>query len=225
MSVKLEGSTNFRKEIFQKSKTHITTFVNNLGWLFDGVDGIRISILCVEKRKKRELQKETIYTQGPFKSFEEFKYGKNKNPIVFIKEQIFSWTDTASLPSLPREDSLDVFLQLRKTPRLDLNDKNSWRVRPDRELDATAQKPLFDLESKKCPNGFWPVFKGESFNIWEQDTGKYYTYAEYEKVVNWLYKKRLNSYKKKSSVYSEFPIHHIKDKQTLSCFKSRDCFS
>ena len=215
-----EGSKNFRMEIFKKAKTHITTFVNNLGWVFEGVDGIRINLLCLKKEKKTENK---IYIQGPFKSTTEFKSGKNKNPITFTKEQVFSWTDSASLPSLPREDSLNAFLQLRKAPRLDLNDKNSWRVQPDREMDTTAQKPLMDLKSKKCPKGFWPVFTGRSFNIWEQDTKKYYAYAE-KKVSDWLYEKRLNSYGSQNSVYSEFSLDYIKNKNTLPCFKPRIAF-
>ena len=218
-----EGSTNFRKEIFQKAKTHVTTFVNNLGWLFDGVDGIRISILCIEKNKK-EIKKENIYTQGPFKSFKEFNFGKNKPPSAFTKEQIFSWTDTASLPSLPTEESIDIFLKLRNHPWMDLNNEKTWRVRPYQEMNATGQKALMDLKSKKCPVGFWPIFKGKSFNIWNPDTGEYKANANPKEVIDWLYTKRFNSYKNKKSVHSEFPINYIRDKETLSCFKARIAF-
>lgn len=77
-----------------------------------------------------------------------------------------SWNDTASLPLLPTEASIDVFAQLRKSPRLDLNDGESWRARPNTELHGTAQKGLMDLESAKCPDGVWPVFNGESFDAW-----------------------------------------------------------
>ena len=217
-----EGSTNFRKEIFQKARTYVTTFVNNLGWLFDGVDGIRISMLCLQRGKK-EKQKD-IYAQGPFKSTVEFKSEKNKDPVIFTKEQVFSWTDSASLPSLPKKESFNVFLQLRKSPRLDLNDKSSWRVQPNIELHTTGQKSLMDLKSKKCPKGFWPVFTGRSFDIWKSDTNRYYAYANPKKVTKWLYEKRLNSYKHTNSVHSEFPAHYIRDKKTLSCFKAKIAF-
>ena len=45
------------------------------------------------------------------------------------------WSDSASLPQLPAQDSLGVFRQIRKAPRLDLDDGTSWRARPDRELE------------------------------------------------------------------------------------------
>ena len=177
-----EGSQKFREEIFQKSKVHITTYVNNLGWVFEGVDGIRISIVSLEKQSGTDLllsgkqkssqqkkiyqiknsrqtnlesnQSKTISVQGPFRSLEEFKNKKSQSPTAFTEKEVLSWTDSASLPSLPREDSLEVFLQMRKYPWLDLNDKKSWRTRPDREMDTTNQKPLMDLKSKKCPKGF-----------------------------------------------------------------------
>ena len=245
-----EGSEHFRKEIFKKSRTHITAFVNNSGWAFKGVAGFPIIILSLEKNNQTgtslEIQeknhsdshtqrhnapglsrqnKKTISIQGPFRSLKEFQIGKTKPPLFFTESDIQSWTDSASLPSLPREDSLDVFLQLRKFPRLDLNDGNPWRARPDTELHATKAKKklLIDLKSKECPKGFWPVFTGKSFDIWMPDTGKYYAYADPKKVTKWLYKKRLNGHKNRRSPHSEFSIT-VRDKSALSCFKPRIAF-
>ena len=216
-----EGSENFRMEIFRKAKTHITTLVNNLGWVFEGVDGIRINLLCLKKENKPENK---IYIQGPFKSITEFNSKKNKSPFTSKKRQLLSWTDTASLPSLPAEESVGIFLQLRKSPWMNLNDKNSWMVRPDVEMHTTKQKSLMNLRSKKCPKGFWPVFTGRSFNIWKQDTGSYYAYANPEKVVDWLYKKRLKGHRNQRSVHSEFSLDYVKNQKTLPCFKPRIAF-
>ena len=91
-------------------------------------------------------------------------------------------------------------------------------------MNATDQKSLMDLKSKKCPQGFWPIFKGKSFNIWNSDTGEYKASANPEKVINWLYQKRFNSCKNKKSVHSEFPDSYIRDRQTLPCFKPRIAF-
>ncbi len=38
--------------------------------------------------------------------------------------------------------------------------------------------------------GYWPVFKGESFDIWQADRGVYYAWADPEKMVKHLHKKR-----------------------------------
>ena len=275
-----EGSKNFRREIFKKSKTHITTLVNNSGWIFKDVDGIRIIILSLEKNqklphslerkeqtypdfrsnsqldsrraktrqvkqikdfvlemrdkretlygkhghKKHKTEKRTIYIQGPFRSLEEFKAGKNKSILSFSEKQVLSWTDSASLPSLPKEASLGVFLQMRKSPRLDLNDRKSWRAQPLQEMNTTIQKNLMDLKSLKCPKGYWPVWTGRSFDIWNPDTGKYYAYADPKKAIPWLLKKRPNRHKNLKSSHSEFSSEYVKNKQTLPCFKPRIVF-
>ncbi len=91
-------------------------------------------------------------------------------------------------------------------------------------MHTTQQKNLMDLKSKSCPEGFWKIFTGESFNIWQQDTGKYYAYANPEKVINYLYQKRLNSHKSPRSVHVEFSSDHIRNKKTLPCFKPRIAF-
>ena len=247
-----EGSQKFREEIFQKAKVHITTYVNNLGWVFEGVDGIRISIVSLEKQNETDLllseqQKSSqqqknyqiknsrqtnlesnpskaICVQGPFRSLEEFQAEKNKIPLSFTKKEVLSWTDSAVLPSLPREDSLDVFLQMRRHPRLDLNDGKSWRARPDTELHTTGSKFLMDLKSKKCPKGFWPVWTGRSFNIWKSDTKQYYAYAEPDKAIDRLYKKRINGHKNRKSTHSEFSTEYVRDESTLPCFRPRIAF-
>jgi hypothetical protein len=120
---------------------------------------------------------------------------------------------------------MEVFGRLRRAPRLGLSDSRSWRARPDRELDATNQKDLMDLASKECPKGFWPVFKGESFDIWTPDTGEYYAFADPEKVMPWLYAKRLRSGKSRAdSAHSEFTPAYRQDKATLPSYRARIAF-
>ncbi len=216
-----KGTEFYRKELFKKAFSDITMLINNRKWVFSEVHAQYI--IGLNTIQKGGLKKKNIQLSGPFNSFNDFKKNK-KLSFSFTKEQILSWTDSASLPSLPKEDSLDVFFQLRKSPRLDLNDKNSWRVRPDTELHTTGSKPLMDLKSKKCPKGFWPVFTGRSFDIWMSDTGIYYAYANPKKVNSWLYKKRLNGYKSQKSVHSEFSSGYVRNDNTLPCFKPRIAF-
>ena len=219
-----KGSESFRREIFQKARIYITTFVNNLGWLFEGVDGIRICILSLQKKEVGDKHRGKIDIQGPFKSIKQFNIGKNETPMLLYEKQILSWTDTASLPSLPTEEALNIFLQIRKSPQLDLNDKKTWKVQADREMNTTEQKQIMDLKSTKCPEGFWPVFKGESFNIWQADTGKYYAYINPSIAINWLYDKRNRGHKYKKSIYFEFSNEYIRNKKTLPCFRPRIAF-
>ena len=114
----------------------------------------------------------SLLLDGPYASFEHFRSGRVAAPAVFYGEQVATWNDSLSLPLLPTEQSVGVFLKLRRSPRLDLDDGVSWRARPQTELHATSDKEWMDLESKSCPRGLWPVFKGESFDLWTPDTGE-----------------------------------------------------
>ena len=174
-----------------------------------------------------KLKSETnkIELKGPYYSKVEFYSNVNKDGVIFNESDIKNWNDTWSFPALSDQYSADIFRQLRTYPRLDHNEVGKWRTRPDSELHATAQKSLMDLASISCPNGFYPVYKGKSFNIWEPDTKQYYAFAHPDKTNDWISTKRINANKRKgNSPHKEFDIEYIVDKKTLPVNKPRIAF-
>ncbi len=218
-----EGSKMFRSAIFSEAtRVDVTTLVNKGGWVFDDVtQKYTIGLLCVVHGKPK---KESITLLGPYASKVKFLEGIEKEAAAFHSSDLLSWNDSAALPLLPTEESIGVFVQLRKSPRLDLNESGEWRVRPDRELDATNDRPLMDFNSEECPDGFWPVYKGKSFNLWTPDTGTYYAWADPEIVCQRLQTKRLRGNKNKRSAHSEFTAQNLQNPQTLPCFAPRVAF-
>lgn len=219
-----KGSTEFRKAMFVNSTTvDLTMLLNRGGWVFDEAEHrYTISLCGIECGTS---QGRSIGLRGPFATREAFDASHNAPPSRFSAAEVQSWNDTASLPLLPTEESVEIFAQLRRSPRVDLNVPHSWRARPDTELHATAQKPLMDLKSEQCPKGFWPVFKGETFDIWTPDTGEYYAFADPDTVIPWLYGKRLRSGKSRSdSAHSEFSPAYRQNKATLACHRARIAF-
>ena len=81
-----------------------------------------------------------------------------------------------------------------------------------------------DLNSKECPEGFWPVYKGASFNLWTPDTGIYYAWADPEPVLDFLQRKRHRAGNNRRSVHSEFPPQYRQDRKTLPCYRARIAF-
>ena len=217
-----KGSEQFRTTMFEKAaRVDVTMLVNNRQWVFSEVHPqYSIGLLCV---KHGEIQEESIYLRGPYATRSGFDAGVVKQPAAFYSAEVRKWNDSASLPLLPNEESVDVFAQLRKSPRLDLNAPGQWRARPDRELDATNQKYLMDVESEDCPDGFWPVYKGESFDLWTPDTGTYYAWADPEPVTQWIQSKRLRGARNRRSPHSEFSPEHLRP-ETLPCFAPRVAF-
>ncbi len=165
----------------------------------------------------------TLPLRGPYRSFDRFKEGVQHEPARFLVSDVMGWTDTAALPLLPTEESVEVFAQLRKAPRLDLDDGESWRARPYRELDATNDKSLM-LFSEECLQGFWLVYKGQSFDIWKPDTGTYYAYADPATLLPHLQAKRQRASRSSLSPFSEFDQAWITDQSTLPCLHPRIAF-
>jgi len=218
-----KGSTEFRTEIFDRANDiDITMLLNNRQWFFEDVHPqYTIGLVTI---KKEHVDRTPVALRGPYASLDHYRGSVIREPAVFYGTEIKEWNDTASLPLLPTDESAEVFTQLRKAPRLDLDDRTSWRAIPHRELDATNDKRHMDIKSKDCPEGFWPVYKGESFDIWNPDTGTYYAWADPKVVLPVLQQKRLRGGRNKRSAFSEFGLKWLRDPATLPCLEARIAF-
>ena len=220
-----KGSTLFRNTIFGESQqVEVTMLLNRAGWVFDEAEHrYTIGLVCIEHGAPEE---KSICLRGPYSTLAGFKAGVVREPGAFYSSDVRNWNDSASLPLLPNEESVGVFTQLRKSPRLDLNSARQWRARPIQgDMNATFQKPLMDLESEECPDGFWPVYKGESFDLWTPDTSTYYAWADPEPALQWIQSKRLKAVKsRRNSAHGEFLPQHLRNPKTLPCFAPRVAF-
>jgi len=213
-----KGGDEFRKELLANAEVlDLTMLVNTGRWAFDMGPRYTIGLTAITRGKgagECELR-----LSGPYANLKRFRSGVRRAPVMFRAREVEAWNDTASLPLLPSDESVEVFAQLRKSPRLDLNDGRGWRARPHRELDATNDKHVMDLESKRCPEGFWPVYKGASFDLWTPDTGTYYAWAEPERVLGHLQNKRIRANRR--SAFAEFSEGWRSDVATLPCLTPR----
>jgi hypothetical protein len=217
-----KGSTEFRQEVFSHAEgVDVTMLLNNKQWFFEDVHPqYTIGLVALERR---QAEKTPVALRGPYPSQECYERGVGE-AAVFYGAEIQSWNDTASLPLLPTDESVEVFARLRKAPRLDQNDGRSRRARPHTELHATNDKGLMDLKSKDCPKGFWPVLKGESFDLWTPGTGIYYAWADPKKVLPHLQRKRLQGGRIRNSRLSEFDPTVLRDPKSLPCMSPRIAF-
>ena len=70
----------------------------------------------------------------------------------------------------------------------------------------------------------WPVYKGESFNLWDPDTNIYYASAVSEQIIKDLDEKRRSQCKTRSSAFAELDRETINNPATLPCSKPRIAF-
>jgi hypothetical protein len=219
-----KGSEEFRKKVFATAAdVDVTMVLNRGGWVFDEAEH-RYTIALTTISHGQSLG-DTIGLRGPFATLATFDAGHDAPATRFAPFDVAAWNETASLPLLPTDQSIEIFAQLRRSPRLDANIASSWRARPDREMDTTLQKELMDLRSETCPKGYWPIYKGESFDNWSPDAGVSYAFGDPEVIIPWLYSKRLRSGKtQRDSVHTEFAAAFRQDKATLACFHPRIAF-
>jgi hypothetical protein len=218
-----KGSALFREDVYAGAKdVSITTLVNNRQWVFAEIHPqYTVGLVALTAGKP---EGDTIALRGPFNTLERFVAGHRAKPTRFKPTDVTSWTDTASLPLLPSDQSLPVFAQMRKHPRLDFNDGKSWRARPYTEVHATNDKELLDLESEARPKGCWSVFKGESFDLWEPDSASYYAWADPKTVLPELVKTQKRGAKLTASPFFEFPAERIGKEKLLPCQFPRIAF-
>ena len=214
-AVAAKGSESFRKELFLVAQSiDVTTLQNTGQWIFDIHPQYTIALTCLSKSG---VDKQGITMKGPFNSLQKYRAGVAETALRFPSDEVLGWSGDGALPLLPSSYSIEVFSQLRKAPRLDLCEEGLWRARPDTEMHGTAQKHMMDLENEDCPNGFLPVYKGGSYDLWQPDRGIYYAWANPKIVLPWLQDKRLRAHKgKRDSVHKEFSREYIEDKTTLA---------
>lgn len=216
-----KGSTAFRKQLLASAEVlDLTILVNNRRWAFPNVHPQYTIGLTAITRCKGGGEPE-LRLSGPFANLKRFRAAAGKEPVSFRAREVEAWNDTASIPLLPSDESVEVFAQLRKSPRLDLDDGVSWRARPQMELHSTQDKKWMDVEEVR-PEGFWPVYKGASFDLWTPDTGTYYAWADPKTLLDRLQAKRKRANKR--SAFAEFDDGWREDLETLPCLKSRIAF-
>ena len=88
-----------------------------------------------------------------------------------------------------------------------------------RELNASDDKAHFDFDSG--PQGMWPVYKGESFDIWNPETGVVYAYADPTEITAVLQARRLNQIRIRRSALYGRSREWAEDPSTLPARQAR----
>ena len=120
-AIAAKGSTDFRKEMFKRAaQVDVTMLMNRAGWVFDDAEHrYTIGLVCIAHGTPAE---KSILLRGPYATETAFRDGIRRLTSAFNREDVLAWNDSASLPLLPDPGSAAVFAQLRKAPRLDLNE-------------------------------------------------------------------------------------------------------
>lgn len=219
-----KGSEAFRTELLANSASlDVTTLVNNRGWVFENVHP-QFSIALAAIARHDSAEDRNLVLSGPYYQRAVFQKGQVAEPATFTFEAVKSWSETAALPLVSSRQDADVFLKLRAHPSFGEQDDRGWRARPFQgDVNAVAQKEFFDFKATPSRSR-WPVWGGESFDLWTPDTGKRYAVANAEELTEWLQEKRIASWSRAAGAFSQFSERSVRDARTLPCRHARIAF-
>ncbi|MBI4306887.1 MAG: hypothetical protein HY678_11265 [Chloroflexi bacterium] len=216
-----QGLTSWRKVVLEQGRFHdATILLNSRNWVFDEVHP-QLWIALTALRKGTQFSGEAT-TRGPFGSMDSYARGIADRPARIPVAGLLQWSDVASFPLIPSPRAGDVYLKMRQHSRFD-SPLHPWKARPVREFDATNDKHLMILDPKGR-KGLWPVYGGESFNLWEPDTGRYYAWIDPKVATDHLLQKRRSQARTRSSAFYGMPPEWINDPESLSLLHPRVVF-
>jgi hypothetical protein len=226
-----DATEEFRREVLTEGEFLDLTFLRNKSeWAFSGV-GARYTISLCSLRRTQVSNNPTVPLRGPYTDSASFEKGVQREPYRFPVDRALNWAGSAKIPLLPSDpSSVEVFDQMEDYPRLDY-EESDWRAHPNQELNSTQDKSMDDGTkvmhfTDNPPNDFWPIYKGESFNIWDPNAGRVYAWTDPDVIKEHLQDKRERSYRYAGSrsPFSEFDEEDIKNPDTLSVLSPRIAF-
>lgn len=214
-ALEASGMKQWRQEVLEScSIPDLTVLVNNGGWVFDDVhQQYTVALLSL----RRGVGDRTVALRGPFRNISEYRRGLADAPVVIGSESILERSAGGTIPLLPSPRMAAVVSKMWAQPGLASPDA-SWAPKGLREFNATDDKDLFELAPR---SDLWPVIKGESFDLWQPDTGTYYAWAEPGVVTEALIARRRNQIRRRRSAFFGRPLAWAEDPSTLPAMSPR----
>ena len=218
-----KGSEDYRATLFAEGcDVDLTTLVNRRGWVFEGVHPqYSIGLLALTKRERGGG---SVVLRGPYYQLRQLEASKVSEGAEFTYRDIRSWTNTLAVPLLPDEEAAKIFATIGRHPGIMQTAERPWRLRAIQgDLNSTTGKPLMTFG--RSPNkSHWPVYAGESFDLWNSDTGAYYATIEGRRAAEVLQQRRLDGHSRSNSPFSEFSLEYVKKRSSLACLHARIAF-
>ncbi|MCK2025952.1 hypothetical protein KZC56_06530 [Microbacterium sp. SSW1-47] len=197
--------------------TDVSVLANTGGWVFPGIDQ-RLTVAAISILADHTQSAKSAVIRGPFTSAQAFTESALHETAPVDVAALLSWSPGGVFPLLPNAASSEVFFALRSQPRLDHED-DMFSVRGLREWNATDDKHRFTLGAK--PADFIPVYKGDSFDLWNPSTGSVYAWADPDRMNRELQERRANQVRIRRSAFFGMPDTWASDSETLPMHRPR----
>jgi hypothetical protein len=208
------GTADWRARVLAESSIQeLVTLTNSGGWVFDDAEP-RYTIALVTIKVGEPAP--SVRLRGPFRSFRDYS-ASDPAGVLVPTLQILEDTPGAGIPLLPSERSADVYRKLRAHPAWTAPGL-PWSVRVYNELHSTADKAInggvIRMDGQPTKDAI-PVYKGESINLWQSDTGTHYGWASGKAAVASLMEKRARQVRNRRSPFYGLSAGWAADRSTL----------
>jgi hypothetical protein len=207
-SFKIKGATRVREVLATHfARLDLLMLTNKGQWVFDAVHGQKLVVLIAAERAlqvkrcvyilRQEIHDPSKWAQAAEEGFE------------VTDDWILRFSPTRVVPIIPSPGSVAIINSLMRLPRL--GDHPSFPVaRVYADFETYKDKHRWFAEKR---TDSWPVYKGESFDLWEPDTGRYFGFTHGESIAVAVHQRRLRSksagpYAKTLAAWRQDPATH-----------------
>jgi hypothetical protein len=191
---------------------------NKRGWVFDDVHPQKLIALLSALVSSGRTR--TVYKLTPeFHDKNSWDHWSAADAQEVPVEVIRSYSPTLVLPLLPVSKSFDLVELFMQSPRL--AEHRALRVRRVYADFETSKHDRAYWHSEK-KEGDWPVYAGESFDLWQPDTGSYYAFTDAQTIQRAAHEKWKRA--PRGSPYTELPMEWRQNASNHPIFSPRIAF-
>jgi hypothetical protein len=194
---RVAGAAELRSLVAQAcGHVRIQMLTNKAEWVFDDVHPQKLIALVATSHSSSA--EGTLYSIPPEMHDMDSWRGANHRAATVPIAKLREFSDTLVTPLLPRIESMGVIERFLGAPRL----RNHPELRVRRVYaDFETSKGDREYWKQTRGKGDWPVYKGESFDLWTPDTGTYYAFTDGKRIRTAAQAKRARA--PKGTPYSE----------------------
>jgi hypothetical protein len=189
-----------REDLDQRAlRVDVQLLTNKGQWVFDRVDGRKLVALVVVKIGRNQSEctyvlRQEFHDEGAWRAVDQ------SNGVERGGAWLRSYSGGLVQPTLPAgEASVSVIEAMMAAPRT-VNHPVLKIRRVYADVETSRDK---DIYVEEASSKTWPVYGGDSFDIWQPDTGEYYALTTKSKAMERIQRKRMNS--QSSSPYGAMP--------------------
>lgn len=220
---KVKGNSAVREDLDQRARHVDIQMLTNRGeWIFPNVHPQKpIALVAVELGSG--AADECAYVVRP-ECHREIQFRSRR--LEDFVERDGSWlrqySDGLVQPTLPAANaqaSMAVIDTIMRSPRISAHPRLKVR-RVYADVETSRDKAIYDARDTDAD--VWPVYGGDSFDIWKPDTGLYYARTTRRQAIEVVQRKRARS--PSSSPYGAMPRAWRDNANSHPCLRPRIAF-